>query len=53
MELKIIKEKNKCSDHLIKSIPNDAWAELKRLAQINGLTVGKMLEVLITSIEAD
>lgn len=51
MELKIIKEESgTCSDHLLKNIPDEAWEEFRRLATLNGLTLGKMFEVLVTVV---
>lgn len=45
MELKIRKEDS--SDKLIKNMPEESWNKLKKLAQINGLTTSKMIELLV------
>jgi hypothetical protein len=43
MEIK----KQKKSDHLIKQVPDATWALLKQAAHECGVTMGKMLELIV------
>lgn len=48
--MELLKEDIERSDRLIKNISDDSWDTLKELAKYNGVTISRMIELLIENL---